>query len=179
MSFRGLENLASAACASAARGWPVESRRTGGGSVPQGPGVINFGLMQHNSGATIHETFASFSELLVACFSRLGLHAERATPAGAWCAGSYDLSVNGRKLAGISQRRQSAQGRSRTFIHAAILVSPDLDASFQALRRFNSEMEGPEMVLRNAATSVVECQPFGKTVCDTGFVKVLAETFCL
>lgn len=43
-SYRKFANLAAVSDAFAARGWPVWMRRSGGGLVPQGPGILNLSL---------------------------------------------------------------------------------------------------------------------------------------
>ncbi len=43
-SYRKFANLATVSESFAARGWPVWMRRSGGGLVPQGPGILNLSL---------------------------------------------------------------------------------------------------------------------------------------
>ncbi len=128
-----------AACAQMERqGWPVVVRRTGGGCVPQGPGVLNLAwkVPAGDASTAIDTLYGRFSSGIVLAMRALELEVELSSPAGAWCPGRYDLSVAGRKLVGISQRRSVGE-QVRSFLHAAIFVDPDLDLCFAQMIRFH------------------------------------------
>jgi len=148
-----LENFAAAAERSHIRGWPVVVRCTGGGCVPQGPGILNFGVMTHSSLSADH-LYARFAQSIIDATARFGARSSIFTPEGAWCEGRYDLSIARRKFCGLSQRRSVGTHLRPAFIHAAIFLCPDLDTAFTAMRRFLTEAGAKSAPDRQAATSL-------------------------
>lgn len=111
-----------AAAASAARGWPVHIRDTGGGAVAQGQGVVNLS-MTFSIGATSRDRIGTSYRILCAPVmamlrSRGICGAFRAVP-GTMCDGAYNVVVGDRKLAGTAQRWRSL-GRDRPGEHAVL-----------------------------------------------------------
>lgn len=111
-----------AAAASAARGWPVHIRDTGGGAVAQGQGVVNLS-MTFSIGAASRDRIGTSYRILCAPVmamlrSRGICGAFRAVP-GTMCDGAYNVVVGDRKLAGTAQRWRSL-GRDRPGEHAVL-----------------------------------------------------------
>ena len=111
-----------AAAASAARGWPVHIRDTGGGAVAQGKGVVNLS-MTFSIGASSRDRIGTSYRILCAPVmamlrSRGICGAFRAVP-GTMCDGAYNVVVGDRKLAGTAQRWRSL-GRDRPGEHAVL-----------------------------------------------------------
>lgn len=132
-SFERAPQYAAAAEVAALAGWPVVRRASGGDCVPQGPGVVNicsYG-QSHDGPRSAYEHFAA---CIMDALRSAGIESALSTPPGAWCPGAYDISVNGRKLVGISQRRTITGDKA--LVHCAILVQPDLDTSFAIMADF-------------------------------------------
>jgi lipoate-protein ligase A len=111
-----------AAASSAARGWPVHIRDTGGGAVVQGHGVVNLS-MAFCIGAALRDrigtSYRILCEPVMVMLRGRGLHgAWRAIP-GTMCDGAYNIVVGDRKLAGTAQRWRSL-GRARPGEHAVL-----------------------------------------------------------
>jgi len=126
------------ACAQlAARGWPVQIRCTGGGCVPQGPGVLNLSLVHpQRAGWKLADGYLLLGELLSELLTGYGLTATLGEVAGAFCDGRYNLQVSGRKLVGTAQRwAGSRREQPAVLAHACLLV--DLDLA-EATDRINS-----------------------------------------
>ena len=116
---------------SATRGWPLHLRPTGGGAVPQGPGVMNLAVaFTADRTVTIEDGYRLITQII-----------QDAIPAGwttgatpnSFCDGAWNLSLNGRKVVGTAQRiRPVGNGQRRILAHALILVEGDLAAGAAA-----------------------------------------------
>jgi len=125
---------------SAALGWPVVVRQSGGGLVPQGGGIVNFSLAQRLEGAALPQTDAIYAQLCrivsqaLQCFS---IDSRPAAVPGAFCDGRYNLAVDTptglRKIAGTAQvwRRipPATGGGAVQVVLAHALILADIDAA--------------------------------------------------
>ena len=88
------------------QGYQVIVRNSGGLAVVLDDGVLNLSLVFPNTeGVNIHEGYdamVSFVELL---FEDVTSDIEAYEITRSYCPGTYDLSIDGKKFAGISQRR--------------------------------------------------------------------------
>ncbi|MFS0575932.1 lipoate--protein ligase family protein [Sporosarcina sp. 179-K 3D1 HS] len=89
------------------RGYRVIVRNSGGLAVVLDGGVLNISIVLSEREGAIdipagYETMLEFVRLL---FPEVGNRIEAYEIVGSYCPGSYDLSIGGRKFAGISQRR--------------------------------------------------------------------------
>ncbi|WP_374375438.1 biotin/lipoate A/B protein ligase family protein [Dongia sp.] len=135
-----LPGFTEASATSAANDWPVLVRATGGAPVPQFPGMLNIALA-YRVGAdqpwSIDDAYRHLAAVLTDALKPLGLDAVTGEIADAFCPGRYDLSLNGRKIAGLAQRRKRAEkGGQAILAHACLLVSGDLAGPFGALAAF-------------------------------------------
>ena len=123
-AYQNRAGFARAAVRSGARGWPVLFRSTGGGAAPQGPGALNFAVS-----VTVGEGFKmerGYQLLIQPIRAALG-HGGRKLAVGAinnsFCDGRWNLSINGKKVAGAAQRwRRAGRGKTRILAHAVILT---------------------------------------------------------
>lgn len=154
-----LPGFAEASAGSAARDWPVLVRATGGAPVPQFPGMLNLALA-YRVGAeqpwSIDDAYRHLAQLLTTALKPLGLAAVTGEIADAFCPGRYDLSLAGRKIAGLAQRRKrAAAGGQAILAHACLLVSGDLAEPFGALAAFEDEFM-PARKWRIGATTTLD-----------------------
>ena len=139
-SIGRLPGFERAAKESAERGWPVALRSSGGGIVPQGPGILNLSLVHVLQGGDARD-LASTYRVLTAPISRAASHlgAVSVGPvAGSFCDGNYNVVLDGRKLAGTAQRwtlRRDGSGDSAVLAHAIILCSAELEDACRAINR--------------------------------------------
>ena len=128
---------------SATRGWPLHLRPTGGGAVPQGPGVVNLALaFTADRTFTIEDGYRLITRII-----------QNAIPAGwttgatpnSFCDGAWNLSLKGRKVVGTAQRIRPVGNRQRRILaHALILVEGDLAAGAAAVDAFHRDLSlGP------------------------------------
>lgn len=89
-------------------GYPAIVRHSGGAAVPLDSGVVNVSLILPK--AIERLDFRHDFEVMVAflrqCLRNYSTHIQTGEIAGSYCPGDYDLSIEGRKFCGISQRRQ-------------------------------------------------------------------------
>lgn len=123
----------------ARRGWPVTVRMSGGGVVPQGPGILNLSLAYACDAPPLRHSDAAYALLCaVLCKALLGFGIEARPQAveGSFCDGRYNLacgpSAAPRKVAGTAQlwRRVRADGVDVQVVlaHALLLATTDTAA---------------------------------------------------
>ena len=106
----------------------LQVRSSGGGLVPQGPGVWNLSLVWAAPSATPVETTAVYLALcaeLAAAFATLGIVATPQPVTGSFCDGRFNLAVDGRKLVGTAQAWRRMAGRPVVLAHAVVVVDAD------------------------------------------------------
>lgn len=143
-------------------GWPVIVRRSGGSPVPLDPGMLNLSLvfpLSPDQSQRIDDGFHLLSRILIAALTELGLQAVSGEVPDAFCAGRFDLSVGGRKIAGTAQHWRAgldAHGRRRQTVlaHAVLLVDPDLRAGSLALAQWERHFGTAKLPLGDAITSL-------------------------
>ncbi|MFA9456599.1 biotin/lipoate A/B protein ligase family protein [Halalkalibacter sp. AB-rgal2] len=95
----GIQHLHSA-------GYEVIVRNSGGLAVVLDPGILNVSLiMKENQSISIDLGYDMMYRFIQKALSPYKVSIEAREIAGSYCPGSYDLSINGKKFAGISQRR--------------------------------------------------------------------------
>ncbi|MEO0567868.1 MAG: hypothetical protein AAF066_09055 [Pseudomonadota bacterium] len=168
----GFEEL-SEHCASI--GWPVHLRPTGGGAVPQGPGISNLALaFNAREGVTIEDVYKLLTGILKDALGSPGKRLEHGETPGSFCDGAWNLSFDGQKLIGTAQRWQPQRGkRPRVLAHAMILVSDDFQSGTDAVAEFHKEL-GLSPVRRNVHISLNTA--FGVTELPSAALQKIALT---
>lgn len=137
--FTRAPEFVAATKASAARGWPVVSRKTGGGITPQGPGVLNLALcftVPPGASRAIRASYAEIVDPMRAGFADLAITAEATPVEGSFCDGDYNLAVEGRKLVGTAQRWRG----TTCLIHALVMTDIDLPVAVDAVAAFSRDL---------------------------------------
>lgn len=167
-------------------------RASGGGLVPQGPGVWNLSLVWPAPAATPQDTTAVYRALcaeLSAALARLGI--EDAAPGaveGSWCDGRFNLAVRGAKLVGTAQawtrvKPDPAASNSVPVVlaHAVIVVTADPDALTARANACEAALGNATRYRADALTSVAHCLGVRDTAelagVETRTLTVLAEQF--
>ncbi|MFC5384848.1 hypothetical protein ACFPLB_02590 [Aquamicrobium segne] len=140
-------DFAAAVMASAARGWPVQTRDTGGGAVVQGSGVVNLSMVFCMDDSVSDRIGASYRILcepvmaMLRCRSIEGTY--RAIP-GTMCDGIYNIVVGEQKLAGTAQRWRSLgrqkPGQYAVLAHLALFVDLDHAQAAKAINALYADM---------------------------------------
>lgn len=90
-----------------AQGYQPIVRNSGGLAVVLDQGVLNISvvLSEQQHSLSIDDGYEVMVALIKKLFPEAAEHIEAYEIVGSYCPGSYDLSINGKKFAGISQRR--------------------------------------------------------------------------
>ncbi len=132
-----------ASAVSAAGGWPVHVRSTGGDATPQGPGIINLAIGMALPPGTRLSITAAYDiicapiEMTLRTVPGLG----RGAVERCFCDGDHNVTAKGRKLAGTAQRwRRSADGTAIILAHALILHDCDIPAAVEAVNALRAAL---------------------------------------
>jgi octanoyl-[GcvH]:protein N-octanoyltransferase len=89
------------------KGYHVIVRNSGGLAVVLDKDVLNISLIfpDRDKGIDINRGYDAMLDLIKRMLKENGSQVEAREIVGSYCPGSYDLSINGKKFAGISQRR--------------------------------------------------------------------------
>ncbi|MRH44008.1 octanoyltransferase [Aquibacillus halophilus] len=88
------------------QGYRTVVRNSGGLAVVLDSGVLNISLiLPDNQRLGIHEGYEMMVDFIQEIFSDLTSEIKAFEVKGSYCPGEYDLSIGGKKFAGISQRR--------------------------------------------------------------------------
>ncbi|MFD2741593.1 hypothetical protein ACFSUD_18670 [Sulfitobacter aestuarii] len=139
---------------SAARGWPLYLRPTGGGVVPQGPGVLNVALaFIAGRDFGIEAGYRLITDVIRAALGPVGPRLVTGPTQDSFCDGCWNLSVSGQKLVGTAQRiRPAGGGARRVLAHALILLEGDLAPGVEAVNGLHAEVGLPPVVGRAHTT---------------------------
>jgi len=185
-SYERLPLFAAARDRWAASGVSVQVRASGGGLVPQGPGLLNLTLVWPADPAAALDIGGIYQALcgeLAAAFARLGIMASPQAVEGSFCDGRYNLAVDGRKLVGTAQSWRRIAGRQVVLAHAVIVVDADPQALTADANAFEREIESGRRYRAEALTSVarawcvVHAAEVAPTELATRCRQVLAEQF--
>jgi lipoate-protein ligase A len=160
-------------------GVALQVRRSGGGLVPQGPGIWNLSLAWPAGSATpadMHAIYAALCDALAAAFARLGVTATPAAVQGSFCDGRWNLAVQGRKLAGTAQAWRSFGARQVVLAHAVIVVGADPAELTERANALESEFGRGRPYRADALTSLAREAPQIEDL-EARTLEVLAEQF--
>lgn len=103
-------------------GYDTAVRHSGGAAVPLDAGVVNLSLVLPFSSVgpapDFHQDFEIMVELIREALHSTGQTVDTGEIAGAFCPGTFDLSIGGLKFCGIAQRRQR-----KAFIIQAFIIA--------------------------------------------------------
>lgn len=115
------------------QGYQPIVRNSGGLAVVLDEGVLNISLLLNDQGSMgIHESYRKMVRFVKALLADWTDEIEAYEIATSYCPGDYDLSIDGKKFAGISQRRI----RNGIAIQIYLSVSADHGARAQVIREF-------------------------------------------
>ena len=129
---------------SAAAGWPVLLRDTGGEPVPQSATTINIALVyapprSEGDLNRIETGYRRLCDPICQLLDELGGTSSLGEIDGAFCDGRFNVNLDGRKMVGTAQRWRQSQGGQRPvgLVHGAMLLDNDRVSMVAAVNRFN------------------------------------------
>lgn len=146
-SYRRHAGFEAACQRSQQEGWPVLVRRSGGGLVPQGPGMLNFSHAWRTTarlGDAMETVYQALCSLLQQVLEPFGHETDCEAVEGSFCDGRYNLALNGRKVAGTAQYWQRLDAQQHLVLaHACVLVEADLGGLTDRANRFEAWLGQP------------------------------------
>jgi len=136
--FSRMENFTLAASASAARGWPVHVRASGGTTVAHRPGMLNVSRYETGLAGSIDiaHHFEEFSLWLARTLRSIGVPAATGAIDGSHCNGRFNIVVQGRKVAGTACLLRQRHGWAGILAHATIWLDGEIDTDIAAICDF-------------------------------------------
>lgn len=129
---------------SAAAGWPVLLRETGGEPVPQSAATINIALVyapprSEGDLNRIETGYRRLCDPICQLLDELGGTSSLGEIEGAFCDGRFNVNLDGRKMVGTAQRWRQSQGGQRPvgLVHGAMLMDDERESMVAAVNRFN------------------------------------------
>jgi lipoate-protein ligase A len=156
----------------------TQVRASGGGLVPQGPGIWNLSLAWPAASATPVDTGAIYRALceeLARAFARLGVISEPQPVTGSFCDGRYNLASRGRKLVGTAQAWRRVHGHSVVLTHAVIVVDADPAELTQRCNAFEAALGSQTRYQAEALTSLA--LEAGTREIESRALRVIGEQF--
>lgn len=148
-------------------GYDTAVRHSGGAAVPLDAGVVNLSLILPFSSAgpapDFHQDFEIMVELIREALRGTGQNVDTGEIAGAFCPGTFDLSIDRLKFCGIAQRRQR-----KAFIIQAFIIAEGsgserarLVRSFYDIAAAGADPKQYPLVEANSTASLEELTSIG------------------
>lgn len=168
------------------RQWPVAVRLSGGGIVPQGPGIINMSLAYPVQGKPMDhadQAYLLICRIIQHALSTFGIASHPDAVQESFCDGRFNLAIgagtNLRKVAGTAQvwRRLPIDGEQHAFtqvvmVHALILAAVDIELVTAMANQFEQCLGSGKHYRSDRAASLLDMCP-GTAYSAGSFVKAL------
>jgi lipoate-protein ligase A len=189
-SYRRHAALEAARARFAAEGCPVHLRLSGGGLVPQGPGILNLSLAWMETGLAgerAEPIYLWLCGLLRAALADAGVATHWQAVEGSFCDGRFNLAWGegeaARKIVGTAQYWRPIAGstprRHAVLAHAVLLVDADTREANARANAFEAAIGSGRRYREDRIVSVAEARrrsglPAGEP-CGPGFSRALRE----
>lgn len=137
----------------------VRLRASGGGLVPQGPGLLNLSLVWRLPAALRPDPgaiYAAFAGALTRGLAGLGIELATREVQGSFCDGRFNLAADGRKCIGTAQAWKRIDGHLVVLAHAVLVVNAQVDALCQVLNDFERDAGGTRRYRPEAVISLAQ-----------------------
>ena len=158
-----------------ASGWPVVTRKSGGGLFPVTPDTLQMAVLRrHEQGLSFDNVYDHLARTIIGALASMGLEGEVGEVPTGFCPGRYDIAIGGRKLAGLSQH-WPADGS--IIAEASVLMGGDPHELAAAVNCFHVETGSGRCCDPAAITSVAgELDPFHPS--PVAIVEMLSDAIC-
>jgi lipoate-protein ligase A len=150
-------HFAAAVAAARVRGMPVYVRRSGGGTVCVGPGVLVVSHVYTSDRIDIEESYRRFAHSLTTGIAQVGVKLSEGRVLNAYCDGSFDLAWRGLKVGGIAQRRSLCASLNRVWIHAVLSIESESGRYPAEVARFYRDLRAPRHTDPRSAATLSDC----------------------
>ena len=140
---------------SASRGWPVVVRETGGDATPVSPGLLNVAFVStvpRSRRFSMKESYLALCLPLIEALKKLDIDAGYGPVDGSFCDGDYNLTINGKKLAGTAQRWKKIKSDNEevddyaVLVHAVVLCQGNLRELINSINDFYRDCGIPNRI---------------------------------
>lgn len=147
-----------------AKGWPVYVRNSGGGVVPQGPGIINVSLAYAVDGLPLDnsdQAYLNICDILAKVASNYGIETIPTSVQGSFCDGRFNLAYvddnnQVKKIAGTAQIWR----KNIVLVHALFMIACDIKSITQAANLLEQKLGNHKQYSEASAISL-------HTLCNT------------
>lgn len=152
----------------AREGWPITVRLSGGGVVPQGPGILNLSLAFPVQGRPMDHSEAAYlliCRIIQDALAPFGIPTQAQAVEGSFCDGRFNLAVSEpvRKVVGTAQVwRRIPAGPPEThvgLVHALILTQIDPEHLSRQANRLEEALGSPRRYLASRIASLDQLAP--------------------
>lgn len=152
------------------KGYHVSIRNSGGRSVANDLGVLNFSLIQ-KSNMNLNEVYQMFCKFLINALKPLNLNIRVGEVSGAYCPGAYDISIDGKKIAGTAQRRI----KDNVLVGAYLGVNGDQNRRSHDIKEFYEISQGAIRVDPTKLTTLE--QEYGEPLSVDTIINLIQNAF--
>lgn len=118
-------------------GYRVLARRSGGSGFPLTTGMLNISIIKNApERPSIRKEYRWFCNLLSDALTTQGLNIDTHTVDEAYCDGAYNLCLQGKKIAGTSQRWAQGPNGYRQLFHCGLLIATNIERDCEAVNLF-------------------------------------------
>jgi octanoyl-[GcvH]:protein N-octanoyltransferase len=169
-----LPHFANAVDRLVAEGWPVLIRRSGGSACPISEGTLQIALARAVfTATTIDAAYIELANMIRTVLESYGLKVATRRKSSGFCPGRYDISVNGRKVAGLSQHWRQCNGQTTVTTAAAMIVEEYPEEIAHIVNLFYRVAGSAERCSTSAVGALRQDLPF-----DATFDAPLMEDLC-
>ena len=159
-----LPKFAAAANRLLADGWPVLIRRSGGSACPVSMNTLQIALARTaTTEITIDSAYTELTNLIRTVLESYGLKVETSSRPSAFCPGRYDMSINGRKISGLSQHWRQCNGRITVTTTSALTVEEDPRELARIVNLFYRAAGGAQRCRASAVGALRQALPVDAT----------------
>ncbi len=170
--------------------WPITVRLSGGGVVPQGPGIVNLSLAYAIDGPPLQhsdQAYRLICTLIQNALKPCGIESRIQAVEGSFCDGRYNLAWgaqdSAKKVVGTAQlwRRVRLEHANTqvVLVHALLLVNVDVHVLTDRANQLEQQLGSDKRYDATRIASLYECLPGLPTLTPVDFTlglkKALAE----
>lgn len=158
----------------ATQGWPISVRHSGGGVVPQGPGILNISIARAMQGRPLDHSdsvYLHLCERIQHALSGFGIRAHTQAVHHSFCDGRFNLATgegqHAQKIAGTAQlwrRYPTPEGAYAqvVLVHALLLVATDIHRVTEQANALECALGQARRYLPERAVSMHELTPVAR-----------------
>lgn len=186
-TYRRHEQFAAVCDKFAEQDWPITVRLSGGGVVPQGPGILNLSLAYAIDGPPLQHSDAAYQLICYVIQNALKpwrITTRAQTVEGSFCDGRYNLAYgpedSPKKVAGTAQLWRRVKLEHATtqivLVHALLLTAVNIQALVDRTNQLEQELGSDKRYNAARITSLYDCLPGPATMTPTYFMQSLADS---